>query len=57
MKMINLWVFNMYLEKEIEKKIESLQEEKDPYNKMVLDAEKRLLENIFNEYKNLIINQ
>jgi len=55
--MINLGVFSMYLEGEIEKKTKQSEQEKDPYNKMVIEAEISLLSTIFYEYKNLVINQ
>lgn len=56
-KIINLWYFNKYIQDEIEINIENRQKEKDPYNQMVLDAEKRLLEKVLFKYKELIVNQ
>lgn len=56
-KIINLWYFNKYIEDEIGINIQNRQKEKDPYNQMVLDSEKRLLEKVLFKYKELIVNQ
>lgn len=56
-KIINLWYFNKFIEDEILINIENRQKEKDPYNQMVIDAEKRQLEMILQQYKKLIVNQ